>query len=1045
MQEVPIIKEKSRRLLMKNIIQFDDTFIEPWLSSPDIFQINRMPAKNYAFAYKNLEEALECDPLKSPYVHLLNGQWRFRLVDKPALRIKDFARLSNEVNDWDLIEVPGHWQMQGYDYPQYTNVRYPWDGNEEVQAGHAPLEYNPVGAYVLDFEVPKSFEGQPVYISFQGVESAFYLYLNGECIGYSEDSFTQSDFDLTPYLTEGVQRLGVEVFRWCDASWLEDQDFWRLSGIFRDVILYTTPVTTIDSFYVQTDLDGETLDIGVLKVKATLMTYQRELNEAGIHLEGYLYDQDIIVGNLKFIQNNQDFEGTLEYAQPKLWSAEQPHCYMLVLKLLSETGECLEYRSQRIGFRQIRIKGNVFYVNGQPIKLLGTNRHEFSPTKGRAVDRDLMEEDVILMKQHNINAVRTSHYPNHPYFYDLCDRYGLYVIDETNLETHGSWSYHKTQGAQETAIPGSKPIWRDNVVDRAETMVKRDYNHPSIIMWSLGNESYGGSNFIAMRDAIKALDDHRVVHYEGVFHDREFEAASEIESQMYTKPQMLEYFTYGLRKKPILLCEYSHAMGNSCGNLKAYTDLFRRYDILLGGFIWDWVDQAILKTEGELSYYAYGGDFGDSPNDNFFCGNGLVLADRTVTPKLIEVKKCYQEIEVKLINHLTHEVEIDNRRYFTDTSDLQFVFDLEVRGEAIATRTLDIIVAPREKMMIKLPFDVETLNNIGEDTYVTVRLLHKEATNYAPSGYEQGFSQFKLPVAVALIEGEKLNSLRQKDSLVEGAVGITELENSWQVSGSAIVTEIDKVTGFINSYCKDGEELLVSPIQPCFWRAAIDNDLGNRMKERLGYWREVPRQLRINQVKIEGATMKFTYTLPEQKEGKIQVTYTFDQVGGIHIETTLNLPESLPELPAFGYLIELKPEFDTVSWFGMGPYDNYRDRHEGARMGRFTSTVEEQWVNYIRPQECGNKMQVKELSLTSQTQQFVVQSDMGVEATVLGFNPYDIEDYDHPHKMPESTKTALRVNGMQMGVGGDDSWSAMVHTEYRILTGRNYFYEFNLR
>ncbi len=564
-----------------------------------------MKSKNFSVSYDDKASALGFKPYESARVKLLNGIWKFKLVDRPADRIKGFYAMEYDNASWDDIKVPAHWQTEGYDYPQYTNRVYPWVGNEEVEEGVAPVEYNPVGAYVTTFDLPEGFDGQPVYISFQGVESAFYLYINGDCIGYSEDSFTNADFDLTPYLKEKDNKLAVEVFRWSDASWLEDQDFWRVSGFFRDVFLYTTRDTALDEFNILTDLSDDFQE-ATLKISGIVTKYGIEEDEM-VSLKATLYDGDAVAAEMVIMDSQQmkqtddgeafAFEASEVISAPKLWSAEEPNLYTLLFELTDSEGKVIEVRSQKVGFRKFEIKGNIMYINGKRILLLGANRHEFHPEKGRAIGMEEMVTDVRLMKRNNINAVRTSHYPNHPFFYDLCDEYGLYVIDETNLETHGSWDYNDTQQFQPAAVPGSKPEWTANVIDRANSMVKRDFNHPSIIIWSLGNESYGGSNFIAMKDHIKALDTTRVIHYEGTFHDRDFEDATEIESHMYTKPVFLEQYAKYNPQKPILLCEYSHAMGNSCGNLYKYTDLFRQYDVLQGGFIWDWIDQALIKKK----------------------------------------------------------------------------------------------------------------------------------------------------------------------------------------------------------------------------------------------------------------------------------------------------------------------------------------------------------------------------------------------------------------------------------------------------------------
>lgn len=1044
----------------KFILEQNNSEYQPWLNQPEVFQINRLPAKNFSLSYADKNTAIAGKPYTTSRMHLLNGMWKFRLVDRPSDRIKDFWKTNFDNSSWDEIKVPGHWQLQGYDYPQYTNRIYPWVGNEEVAEGVAPVEYNPVGAYVTTFDLPEGFENRPVYISLQGVEAAFYIYINGDCIGYAEDSFTNSDFDLTPYLKSKDNKLAIEVFRWCDASWLEDQDFWRMSGIFRDVFLYTTEDVTLDSYKLLTELN-EDMTVGTLKINGELTRYS-DTTDQEVTMKVSLFDGETLVADKTFVNDvAMDksclvFSDVLTVPDVRLWSAEQPNLYTLLFEIIDGDGNIVEYKSQKVGFRTFEIKGNIMYVNGKRVLFLGANRHEFNPEVGRAITMEDMMADVILMKQSNINAVRTSHYPNHPYFYDLCDEYGLYVIDETNLETHGSWEYDDAQNLQTTAVPGSKPEWTENVLDRCNTMVVRDFNHPSIVIWSLGNEAYGGSNFVVMKDHIKGLDTSRVIHYEGTFHDRTFEDATEIESHMYTTPAVLENYAKYNPRKPILLCEYSHAMGESCGNLYQYTDLFHQYDVLQGGFIWDWIDQALWKEEDGVRFLAYGGDFGDSPNDNFFCGNGLILADRTETPKLKEVKKCYQPVECFAKNLKAGLVTFKNYNLFADTSNLDFNYRIEKNGQVMVEGQVDIVVAPGSEQDFVLPKALHQHLLMEGDIYFIVTYVYKEDTPFAPKGFEVGFSELRVPNIVTFNtpDYEELSSIKS-DTIDYPFIIIEEKEDAFVVTGETFSLAVDRVSGLIESYQVSGNEFLIEALRPNFFRATIDNDLGNSLQERAAIWKEKGEKLILSDIRyrsleeneISSVEIKTLHQLFDNDVAYIETSYTVDYYGKVDVEMKLVLSDLMPEVPAYGLEFTLDKSLDQLKWFGRGPHASYVDRKKSAPMGVYEGTVADQWFNYIRPQECGNKTDVKFLELRNAdaSKVMVIKSVEGVEANAQGFSPQEITTFSHPHKMPEPVKTSLRINGYQMGIGGDDSWGAKTHVEYTLLTNKNYSYSFSFQ
>ncbi|NBC68759.1 DUF4981 domain-containing protein [Paenibacillus sacheonensis] len=1008
-----------------------------------------MKAHATSMPFDSVEEALRGDRSASRSFESLNGMWKFAWAENPSKRIVDFYEDSFDHAGWDEIKVPTHWQLQGYDYPQYTNIRYPWEASEDLVQPFAPTKYNPVGSYVRSFQVPEGWEGQPVFISFQGVESAFYVWLNGELVGYSEDTFTPAEFDLTPYLRAGDNKLAVEVYRWCDASWLEDQDFWRMSGIFRDVYLYTAPKAHVYDFFATTELDADYKN-AELKLRATLMNYfERQLGT--VTVEAQLYDangsavlsQPIAVHAMMGSDTAElEIEASAHVANPLKWSAEQPNLYTLVISLKDEEGILLEAVSSRVGFRSFEIKDKLMLINGKRIVFKGVNRHEFSCHTGRALGYEDMLTDVKLMKAYNINAVRTSHYPNNPLWYELCDEYGLYVIDETNLETHGSWDYHSPVIAPKT-VPGSDPAWTANVLDRANSMLQRDKNHPSIVMWSLGNESFGGDNFIRMHDFLREADPSRVVHYEGTTMWRASEAATDVESHMYTRPAQVQEFGLNPNSpKPFILCEYSHAMGNSVGGLHLYTELFDTVPLVQGGFIWDWVDQAIwTKNADGLEYMAYGGDFGEQPHDGNFCGNGLIFADRSVSPKLLEVKQCYQNASVTAVDLRKGVVSLLNKYLFTDLDAFTLQWSVALDGREAARGTLDASAAPGESTEITIPLPERRAED-GE-AVLTVSLLTKTAAQWADAGHEVAFQQFVLPSAAQ--EAAPVGGA----AALAGKLEIAEEGDKLIVRGEGFSAAVNRNNGALASYVTGGSELLKGELAPNFWRAYTDNDRGSKHHERCATWRSAgeERTLRSLSWKLEAdrVVIRAGFTLPTTTESSCTVTYDVLSTGAIEVGLQLNPGEGLPEIPEIGMMLTMDGSFDQLEWYGKGPQDSYWDRQHGAKIGRYAGTVAEQFVPYLRPQECGNKVAVRSASVSNgQGASLRFAGEPLIELNALPYTPFELEAYDHVYKLPASDKTVVRVNHKQMGVGGDNSWGATAHPQYLLHANQIYSFRFTL-
>ncbi|MEK3982038.1 glycoside hydrolase family 2 TIM barrel-domain containing protein [Paenibacillus sp. FSL K6-3166] len=1018
-----------------------------WNNNPEIFELNRLDAHASMIPYSNLTQALVGDKEASPYYKTLNGIWKFSFFETPDLRVVDFYKAHFDCSNWATIPVPSHWQFHGYDYPQYTNVRYPWAESEpDLKPPFAPTKYNPVGSYIRTFTVPESWNGQPVYLSFQGVESAFYVWVNGERVGYCEDTFTPSEFDITPYLVTGDNKLAVEVYRWCDASWLEDQDFWRLSGIFREVYLYTAPSVHVADFFVKTELDEDFVHAD-LNVDIKMEKYfDQKLSPYTLQMQLYnKEDQPVWEAPVSTV-TSMDQEGVHHFKlsehvkDPYKWSAETPYLYTLVLSIIDDKGNTIETVSCKVGFRTFEIKDGLMKINGKRIVLKGVNRHEFSCDTGRALSKDDMIRDIQLMKTHNINSVRTSHYPNQSIWYELCDEYGLYVIDETNLETHGTWQYGQ-QGIHEGNVPASKPEWRANVIDRCNSMMQRDKNHPSVIIWSLGNESYGGDNFIAMHDYLREADPTRPVHYEGIFHCRESEAASDIESTMYAKPHEVEKYALSHPQKPYIICEYSHAMGNSCGGLNLYTDLFDKYDIFQGAFIWDWVDQSIrTQTSEGVSYLAYGGDFGESPHDGNFSGNGLLFADRSVTPKLFEVKKCYQNIKVTALNIREGLFQIHNNFLFTDIKQYELKWEVTLDGVAAQEGLLQISAVPGEIVECTIPY--ELISHKGDhEAILNLSFIQRSETSWSDADHEIAWEQFILSPRI----------VTKAPKTTDGTLHVQEHEDALSVQGENFTLSFNKATGELNSYHAAGKEHLLEPVRPNFWRAVTDNDLGNGLPKRCAVWKQASNERNLLSMvyRTEGnlCFVSTTYLLPSNPYSTLLVQYEIRPDGSIEFLQELNPGSSdLPEIPEFGMMFVLAGRLDTLSWYGRGPHENYWDRQTGSPLGRYSGKVSDQFVPYLRPQECGNKTDVRFASITEANDGSGLYFDSAIpmEINALPWMPDELEASDHVYKLPVSNKSVLRVNYKQMGVGGDDSWGARTHEEFTLPANRPYAFRFTL-
>lgn len=984
-----------------------------WLENPEIFSVNAIEAHSDHAYY----DSLEASNMQKNYLkQTLNGTWKFHYAQNPTLRPIEFYKLDFDSTGFDCIQVPGHWQTQGYGKNQYVNTIYPWDGYESLTAPKISWKNNGVGSYIKEVVLNEPLKGKRVFISFQGVETAFYLWLNGQFVGYGEDSFTPTEFEITDFLKTGKNKIAVEVYQRSSASWLEDQDFWRFSGIFREVYLYAIPDLHVRDLKIVQSLVNDYKD-GYLMVDLKL---EGNFKGAKVNLNLYDSQKTLIYADDKTLQKKINFSTFLQNI--KSWSAEEPNLYTLELILLRGT-QIVEIVQQNIGFRTFEIKDGMMLLNGKRIVFKGVNRHEFHPEYGRSITEKEMLWDIIFMKRNNINAVRTSHYPNQSLWYELCDKYGIYLIDETNLETHGTWQ-KLGQVESKTHIPGNLKIWEANVLHRANNMYQRDKNHPSILMWSCGNESYNGTCIQSMADFFRKTDSTRLVHYEGVFWNRAYPNSTDIESQMYTTPQDVVKFLKNNKDKPFILCEYMHAMGNSLGGLELYTRLADEYPQYQGGFIWDYIDQALFKrnTFGK-KVLAYGGDFEDRPTDYEFCGNGLVFANRAVSPKVQEVRSLYANV---VIEPDELGVTIKNNNLFISTLNSYFIARLKLEGETLWESKYVFVVEAGKSQHFEIEFP--NINKTGEYIYEVCQVLASD-TLWANQGHEMAVGQYIT---------EKTKVLNHLKELEFSELNVVEGDNTIGVHGQNFTALFSLVEGGIVSYQKAGQEYLTRIPKVTFWRALTDNDRGCKHGFERGIWLQAGLYQKYINVsinkKIDEVTLEFTYLLPLPGEIKHTIAYTVYSSGCIKISGNYPGYPNLPSLPTYGLELKIQGQYNQMKYYGLGPDENYVDRKAGAKLGVFERLVSDNVTPYLVPQEMGNRCGVRWLEVTNSLGKGLRFSSVSrtFETSVLPYSAYELEFATHQEELPKSQFTWIRLLAAQMGVGGDNSWGAPVHSEYHL-------------
>ncbi|HEY8980382.1 MAG TPA: glycoside hydrolase family 2 TIM barrel-domain containing protein [Streptomyces sp.] len=1228
-----------------------DTVQPEWNGRIDTFRVGTQPPHTTLMPYDGLTAALKADRTRSPYRQSLDGKWKFAYADRPEDRDEDFHRTDLDDRDWETIPVPSVWQRHGYDFPIYVNITYPWWGpnglGENPQPPAAPTRYNPVGQYRRTFTVPRDWSGRRTFLHFEGVKSAHYVWINGQLVGYSEDSYTPAEYDITPHLRPGTNQIAVEVYRYSDGDWLEDQDMIRLSGIFRSVYLYSTPPVHLRDFKLDTPLaNGHTT--ADLKVTASVRAYDG--TKGAYTVDTMLYDARRhpvwprpLSQRVDVTAPGEDVTVTAAKAvpAPRLWSAEHPYLYTAVLQLRDPAGKVVETVSHRVGLREFALKDGLMRINGKPVSFRGTNRHEMHPERGTALTRADLVRDMKLIKQLNINSVRTSHYPNNPHWYELADEYGLYLVDETNLETHGIRDQY----------PGDHPDWSAACVARAQNMVHRDKNHASVVIWSLGNEAGGGRTFVNMHDWIKSYDTTRVVQYEG--DDRP--GISDIRSEMYDSPSRVEARAKDTGDtRPYVMIEYAHSMGNSTGNLTSYWDLVRRHDVLQGGWIWDFVDQSLteptpvrqlltetgpLKLRAELmssagtfdrdkgvfgatvfprhpgldltgsltleawitprvtgyqqpiiakgdtqyalkqsdetleffiygggqwvsanwalpadwagrehhvagvfdadtgtltlyadgvaratrtttrrpasntaplalandtdnhtrefigtirrahvyaraltaaelasttrqssdkdvrlwfdadtvtrtevkpkekTYFAYGGDWGDFPNDGAFVADGIVTADRGHTGKAAEVKRVYQEINATA-GTTPGAVTLVNEFLFTNLREFDASWTLVRDGETVRKGKLSrdqLDVAPLTSKAIAVPVELPAKPAPGAEYFLQLAFTLKESTPWAESGHEVARVQLPLDAGSPAVTPLPLKGVPAL-SHTEDAAKVT-------VTGKDFTVVVDKASGLITGYTVGGSPLLVSGGTPNFWRAPTDNDKGNGQHTRNQTWRDAGARREVNSVtvrRLAGRAVEITVsgTLPTTTPSTYTTVYTVFGNAEIKVDHTLHPgAANLPYIPEVGNLLFLPARLSELHWYGRGPEENHWDRKDGTDVGRWSGSVAEQWTPYIRPQENGNKTDVRWAALTDgRGRGLLVCGEPLLEINASHFTPEDLSaGVRHDYQLTPRKEVVLRVSHRQMGIGGDNSWGAHTHDEFKLFASRDYAYTYRLR
>ena len=1010
---------------------------DPEWENPEVFQINREAPRATFYNFSSKENALGAyDWKQSDAYKSLNGTWHFYYTDSVQGRPEDFYENDFSLKGWDTIVVPSNWELQGFGLPIYTNIVYPFPKNPPF----IPHSINNVGSYKRNFEIPSGWKNKDVYIHFAGVSGAMYVYVNGNEVGYSEGSKTPAEFNISKYITSGKNEIAVQVLRWSDASYIEDQDFWRLSGIERDVYLRADNPISINDFRVGSDLINNYKD-GAFRLDIELKNTKNLSEKRTLEIGLFDINDKNIYSNIKSIELSQKkaailFEDVIPNVKP--WTAETPYLYKAVLTLRDSENKVSQVTSVDVGFRNIKIENNQFLVNGMAILIKGVNLHDHDEAKGHVMNKELTIKDLRLMKENNINAIRCSHYPKNPFFYSLCDTYGFYVIDEVNIETHGMGTTNQGLDKKpelKKIHPAYRFDWKEAHMDRTIRMFERDKNHPSIVTWSLGNEAGNGDNFFATYNWLKKHDTTRPTQYEGA---TDYEN-TDIQAPMYDRiPKLIEYAENNA-KRPLILCEYSHAMGNSLGNFKDYWDVIRKYDVLQGGFIWDWVDQGLVaKTKDGKKYWGYGGDFGAAhlQHDANFCLNGIVNPDRTPHPGLEELKKVYQNIHFTEANFKAGSVKVTNEYFFTNLNNFKVDWELFQEGEKIESGSIGVVdVAPRESKILK--FNLPKLD-FDQKEYM---LNFLAATNVELPLLSKGFSIAKEQFIKGVFVPKFLNNTNER-------LFVSIAKNEVIFKSEALMVSFDLTSGGLSKLDYGNGNIMLEGVIPNFWRATTDNDYGFKMPKHFGVWKEASEKRELISLKLidkdkvldlvsseeissfkgSSIVLEAIYKMPNDI-AKVKMNYRLDASGQITITNALfDVKKDLPNLPRFGTNFIIKNEFNQVNWYGRGPLENYQDRKTSQFVGNYNALVEDLYVPYIRPQENGYKTDVRWVTFTNSSGKGI--KVLGDELLSFSAHHQYNSDFDagkakkqrHTIDIVKRDLISINIDYSQMGVGGDTSW-----------------------
>ena len=1010
----------------------------PYLENPAVIHKNTEKPHVTMIPFQSKKAAFKADWNESTFYKSLNGQWRFKWSPDPKHRPAKFYKPGFNVSKWDKITVPMSWQSAGYGTPVYTNNKYPFKSNKPRVMDEPPTNFtnykarNPVGSYRRTFSVPSDWDGKQVFITFDGVDSAFFIWVNGKKVGYNEGSRTPAEFNITKYLKKGKNILAVEVYRNSDASYVEDQDMFRMSGIFRKVYLWAAPKQNIRDFYVVTDLDEEYKD-AELKVRVNLRNYASGKVPTTLELQLLNSKGKSVTKESKKVTLAPHKEKEVEFSQmiknPKKWSAEHPNRYNLLLILKDSNGEILEVVQNKIGFREIEsLNGGELCINGVPVMIKGVNRHEFSYDKGHTVSREECIKDVKLMKQHNINGVRTSHYPNNPEWYDVCDEYGIYLVDEANLECHGDQSI------------SNDPEWSAMYLDHVQRMVGRDKNRPSVIIWSMGNESGGGNNlnFKVVQGWLKEYDPTRA---------RQYGPYSTIDTPMYCSPSSIEdrgkAWTTGSHAA-LIQCEYAHSMGNSTGNLREYMDINDKYKFMQGGFIWDWVDQGLKKAvpnDPDSYFLAYGGNFNDSPNDGNFCLNGLIDGDRKLLhPAIHEVKKVYQNIDVKPVDLANGEILVKNKNLFANAKEFNMSWELIANGKKIKSGSLGRIdIPPLSEKKMTIPITTSSLPK-GKECFVKIMFSLTKGNKWGKKGDIVAWDQLAFPFkpkAKNISSGGKVNIVKSADSIT--------------LKGKNFAISINKTTCCIDKYTYNGKPVFVQPLRPNFWRANTDNDSAWRWAKyhTPDFWMKEAKKMEATLVKVKklsnkNVSVSVKFVFPDVN-GVFKVRYIVNGKGTLQVkaEYKQELDKDIPQ--RIGMQTAIADSYQSFEWYGRGPHESYWDRKESAAFGIYKKSLKDLNFIYTVPQECGNRTDVRWLKISDDDGDTIkIYGNPHLDFSAWPFTQENLYNAKHRYELKPAGYVTLNIDYGQLGVGGNTTWgtAAMPLPKYLFKPGETYRYSF---